>query len=173
MGSTCTKHKTSRINDNICCICLDGVPDDLQSKEDYKKFKKNICCGCILHKSCLTYLKKSNTINKCPNCRGNFVTGGKENILDNLQSVNLPLPPSRQLTNQNKLNVIQNFENVLNEELEYNDDEEFQNFIINLKRIINESIANMNVDYEIIMVKEVFLLLIIDTIKIPVIFFQY
>lgn len=83
MGCVITKENVI-MGDNKCCICLEPVPDTLQSRRDYNKFIRHNCCNCILHKECSRQLNESNiklnNENKCPTCRGNPITGEEEHV---------------------------------------------------------------------------------------------
>ena len=83
MGSVIRKENVI-MGDNKCCICLESVPDTLQSRRDYNKFIRHNCCNCILHQECSRQLNESNIKLdkeiKCPICRGNPVTGEEEYV---------------------------------------------------------------------------------------------
>ena len=74
MGSISSKN-LSTINDNICCLCLEGIPDDIITWGDRNILTKTKCCKNIMHKKCLNEcLKKSKD---CPMCRGDLITGSQ------------------------------------------------------------------------------------------------
>ena len=74
MGITCTK--LSPINDNVCCICLETVPDNIITRGDKKLYFNPACCKGIMHRKCCKEILKKK--DPCPLCRGNIYTGEPE-----------------------------------------------------------------------------------------------